>query len=309
VIRPLRIADVFAVLLITTAGAAAPSYDVNATEQWRAARETELRSPTGWLTVSGLYFLKPGANTIGRHPSRDVVLPGSSVPDDAGVIEYASSGDVTLRVQPGVRATIDKEPLSGPVVLAAAAGGERRQAPRVSIGDISLQVHRSGNRLAIRLRDPRSPLRTAFNGLRWYPVDASWNVSARFIRYDQPRVLPTQNILGDNTASVSPGEVEFTVNGTTTRLVAFGEGRRLSFVFSDATSGRDTYRLRFLSAEAPDAAGTVTLDFNRAYNPPCAFNPYTTCPLPLAQNRLRVAVTAGEQAYRPSRAQTSARPH
>ena len=290
-----------------TVAAAPPSYDAVATEKWRAERETELRSPMGWLTVAGLYFLKPGSNTIGSNPSRDVVLPASATADDVGVIEYAPTGEVTLRLRNGARATVDQEPASGSIVLSSPDERGRRQAPRVSIGAVSLQVHRSGSRVAIRLRDPESRLLKEFTGLRWHPVDPAWSVTAQFISYGKPRTLPTQNILGDNTESVSPGEVEFTINGTTTRLVAFGEGKRLSFVFSDATSGREAYRLRCLTADAPDARGNVTLDFNRADNPPCAFNPYTTCPIPLPENRLKVAIAAGEKAYHAAREQTAVR--
>lgn len=285
---------------------AEPRYDTAATEKWRAARETDLRSRTGWLTVSGLYFLKPGANSIGSDPASDVVLPPNT-PGQAGVIDYEPAARVTLTLRDGVPATLDGKPPTAPIALLS-ADAPRGPAPRVSIDGVSLQVHRSGDRLAIRLRDPNSALLKSFAGLRWFPIDASWSVQARFIPYDRPKRIPTQNILGDNTESVSPGEVEFTIGGVTTRLVAFGEGRRLSFVFSDATAGRDSYRLRFLSADAPDADGVVTLDFNRAYNPPCAFNPFTTCPVPIPQNRLKVAIAAGEKAYRASSTSTSTRP-
>src|SRR5690606_25177954 len=124
-----------------------------------------------------------------------------------------------------------------------------------------------------------------------FPIDATWAVTGRFIPYETPREVSGENILGDSTTTTSPGEVEFAIDGQTIRLLAYGSTEGLGFVLRDATANTETYPIRFLSAPGPDATGTVVLDFNRAYNPPCAFNPYTTCPVPPPQNRLDVAVT------------------
>lgn len=285
--------------------AAAPAYDAAATDAWRAERETELKAEDGWLTVAGLFFLRPGANTVGTDPSSDVLLPDGAGIATAGTIEFTPPRRVTLRLAEGVTAVVDDRQATGRIEFLPADRARKRAASRVDIGGVSLQVHRSGDRVAIRLRDPRSPLRTRFTRLDWFPVDPAWAVPARFVPFAEPKRIPTQNILGDNTVSVSPGEVELTLNGTTVRLLAFDAGEKLSFVISDATTGTDTYRLRFLSADKPDANGHLTVDFNRAHNPPCAFNPHTTCPLPVAQNRLKVPVTAGERLY-PGPSATSA---
>lgn len=287
------------VLLVSSAmpTATAPGYDATATTTWRAERETELKSETGWLTVAGLFFLRPGLNTVGTATASDVLLPENAGVAAAGTIEFTPPGKVVLRLANGATAVVNDRPATGAIEFLPADRKAKRQATRVAIGGVSLQVHHSGDRVAIRLRDPRSPIRSQFTGLRWFPVDDAWAVPARFIPFATPKRVPTQNILGDNTISVSPGEVELTVKGTTVRLLAFEADGRLSFVISDATADTDTYRLRFLSADKPAADGTLTVDFNRAYNPPCAFNPHTTCPLPVAQNRMTVPITAGERSY------------
>jgi uncharacterized protein len=267
-----------------------------ATEAWRAKQEASLRSPDGWLTVAGLFFLRPGVNTVGSDTSSDVVLPPGSGSADAGRLLLAD-GHVRYEAAAGVTANYNGQPVTTPVELRFSNAAEKRQADRVTIGRVVLHLHRSGDRLAIRLRDPQSELLTKFTGLRWFPLEERWRVNATFVPYDTPRKVPVQNVLGDVTESESPGEVAFTVDGQSFRLVAFKSGKGLSFVFRDATAASDTYRIRFLTADAPDAQGRVLLDFNRAYNPPCAYNPHTTCPLPVPQNRLKVAIPAGEKRY------------
>ena len=140
-------------------------------------------------------------------------------------------------------------------------------------------------------------MRTRFAGLRWYPIREQWRIEGRFLPYAETRLTPLENVLGDMVDEPTPGEVEFSVAGESLRLVAVDRGRRLFFLFRDATFGRDTYHMRYLYADKPDARGTVLLDFNRAYNPPCAFTPYASCSLPPEENRLPVAIEAGEKLY------------
>ncbi len=273
------------------------SYDSRATERWRTQAETDLRAPTGWLTVAGLFFLKPGANSIGADPANDIVLPADGgAPPEVGELRYEGAR-VFLRVKAGVAATINDRPIADRVELKLADAAQKRREDRVTIGRLTFHLHRSGERLAVRLRDPESPLLRTFTGRRWFPVDSSWAVQGRFVSYEQPRSLPVQNILGDSETSTSPGEVEISIAGNALRLIAFKSARGLSFVLRDGTAGRETYTTRFLSADAPGPNGEVVIDFNRAYNPPCAFNPHTTCPLPPPQNRLTVAIPAGEKLY------------
>jgi uncharacterized protein (DUF1684 family) len=272
-----------------------------AAEAWRAKQEQDLRAPDGWLAVAGLFFLKPGLNRVGADPASDVVLPEGAAPADAGVI-VLENGIARFEPRRGVAASLNAQPIGGPVELRPANSAGKRAADRVTVGRVAFHLHHSGPRLAIRLRDPGSALRTGFTGLRWFPLDERWRVNASFVAYDTPRRVEVQKVLGDVEASVSPGEAHFVVNGQAVRLVAFTAGNRLWFVFRDATAsagaaGPETYATRFLYADAPDAQGRVLLDFNRAYNPPCAYNPNTTCPLPVAQNRLKLAIPAGEKRY------------
>ena len=270
---------------------------VEQVQAWRAAREAELRKPDGWLSVAGLYFLREGVNSIGSNPAADLRLPSDTAPSDAGRLVYEGE---RVRFEPaaGVDAMLNDHAITGPVDLARADATASRPADRLVIGRISLQLHESGARLGVRLRDPESTYRRNFTGLRWFLIDAAWRVPGRLVPYDAPRQVEIQNVLGDVESLNSPGEVEVVVNGTTVRLIALQASRgRLWLIFSDTTAGALTYRIRFLYVEAPDAAGRVDVDFNRAYNPPCAFNPHTTCPLPPRQNRLTVAIKAGEQNY------------
>ena len=285
----MRIRSAFAVLLFSLLAAPATTASRSAaeTESWRAQRERDLKSDTGWLTVAGLAFLKPGPNTVGADRDSDVVLP-------PGAPRHA--GELT-REERAVWFT----PASGSGILLNGAPVEARvqlQArDRLVSGGVSFHLHQSGERVGIRIRDVNSPLRRTFKGLRWFPVRDAWTIEAQFVPYEQPRVTTVANVLGDYERLTVPGEVVFQAQGQEVRMQAAQSGKRLWLIFSDATATRETYRIRFLYADAPSPDGRVTLDFNRAYNPPCAYNPFTTCPVPPPQNRLKVAITAGERRY------------
>jgi uncharacterized protein len=282
-----------AIVLVLTAVfsgiiSASPARTASETEAWRAQREKDLKSDTGWLTVAGLVFLKPGANTVGADPNSDVRLPAAA-PKQAGTL-IRDPGGVWFEPQRGAGLMLNGAPLDARVQL--------KPQDRVGAGTVSFHLHESGDRLGVRIRDVNSELRRSFKGLRWFPVREEWIVDARFVPYDAPRAITVANVLGDFERLTVPGEVVFTVKGAEQRLQAAQAGRRLWFIFSDGRSGRDTYRIRFLYADAPGPDGHVTLDFNRAYNPPCAYNPFTTCPVPPPQNRLRIGIEAGERSYR-----------
>jgi uncharacterized protein (DUF1684 family) len=257
-------------------------------EKWRQAYEADLTSDNGWLTVSGLFWLHDGENRFGSDPLNDIVLP-APVPTDAGSFDF-HNGKTVVHVKPGVAATI-----RGAKVTTAEM--KHDSDDRLVIGDLTLYVHASGDRYAIRLKDKNSKLRKDFTGLKWFPVNEAYRVDARFVPYDKPKTVMIQNIMGDAGPEQIPGYVEFTLNGQTLRLDAEKEGSDLSFVLRDLTSGHETYgAARFLDTEL-GKDGHVVLDFNEAYNPPCAYNPYTTCPLPEPENRLRVRIEAGEKSY------------
>ena len=168
----------------------------------------------------------------------------------------------------------------------------------LELGRLSLHVIERGGRLGIRLKDRESPLRKAFTGLSWFPIDERYRVVARFVPYDPPKALKVPNVLGNVTPMPSPGRAEFTIDGKAVQLDGVLEepdATELFFIFRDQTSGHETYGAgRFLYADLPKD-GKLVLDFNKAYNPPCAFTPYATCPLPPPQNRLPVRIEAGRR--------------
>ena len=263
--------------------------------KWRQQREDELKGDNSWLTVAGLFFLNHGKNTFGSGPLNDIVLPADA-PAEAGVLEFDGS-KVTLRAMTPL--TVNGKPATTTELKPA---GEGKPADLVTMGSLTLFVHKSGDRLAMRLRDTNSAIRRGFTGLRWFPAKVSYKVTGTFEPYAQPKAVRVPNILGDLEPYTAPGVVSFAINGEPQKVEVYdagsGENRRFFIVFRDLTSGKETYpSARFLYADRPNAKGEVVLDFNKAYNPPCAFNPFTTCPLPSEQNRLRVRIEAGELDY------------
>jgi uncharacterized protein (DUF1684 family) len=278
---------VVVLLLITTGLSASPGRPAAETEAWRTQRERDLTSDTGWLTVAGLVFLRPGVNTIGSDRDSDVVLP-LPAPKHAGRL-VREGARVAFEPEAGGGLLLNGQPVTGRIEL--------KPQDRIVSGGVSFHLHESGERIGIRVRDVNSELRRSFKGLRWFPIRETWRIDARFVSYDAPREITVPNVLGDYERLTVPGEAVFAINGEQVRLQAARAGKQLWFIFSDGGSGHDTYRIRFLYADAPSPDGHVTLDFNRAYNPPCAYNPYTTCPVPPAQNRLHLAIKAGERIY------------
>ena len=267
-------------------------------EKWRQDYEADLKSDHGWLTISGLFWLHEGENKFGSDPTNDIVLP-DSVSADAGYFEF-HDGNTIEHIKPRVAATMNGKPVETAELLPDSRLGHTRPSDaRMMLGGLTLWVHASGDRYAIRLRDPNSALRREFHGLAWFPIDESYRVVARFVTYDQPKQVPIQNLAGDSLTLPISGYAVFTLHGQEFRLEAQTESDgSLSFVIRDLTSGKETYAAaRFLDADAPKD-GKVILDFNETYNPPCAYNPYTTCPLPPPDNRLHTRIEAGEKAYR-----------
>jgi uncharacterized protein (DUF1684 family) len=262
--------------------------------KFRAAREQTLKGDNGWLTVAGLYFLSPGDNRVGSDPGNDIVLDFPSVPPHIGVITMKGT-DVRIRAADGVELKINDRP----PVRESELHGSFDDKPRDTIhfGPVSFFVHYSGPRLALRVRDQASRLRTQFRGLRWFDVNPAFRISGTFTPYSEPRTVQIPNILGDLEPFTAVGTVSFALGGVAHTMEAWRSGQRLWFVFRDRTSGRETQSsARFLYTAAP-VNGGVVLDFNYAENPPCAYNPFTTCPLPPAQNRLPIAIDAGEKRY------------
>ncbi len=288
---------VFAIALVFTLAPISLSSDDNSyrqkLEKWRAEKEAELKSDNGWLSVAGLFWLKEGVNRFGTDASNEIVLPEGSAPAKAGEFEF-HAGKTTLRVENGVAATSGGKP----VTMIELKTDEKLLPDIINIGSLSLSVIKRGERYGVRVKDKNSKQRREFTGLRWFPVNESYRITATFVRYDKPKEIEIPNVLGDVNKMASPGYVTFKLDGKQYRLDPVLEGKdKLFFIFSDSTSGKATYGAgRFLYADLPEGE-TVVLDFNRAINPPCAFTPFATCPLPPRQNRLRVAIEAGELNY------------
>lgn len=262
-------------------------------EAWRAKRIEGLRRPDGWLTLAGLFWLEDGENRLGSDPSNRVILPAAA-PKFLGVI-LLSRGAVSVRANPGVGLTCDEKPVIAMPLQTDALG----EPTVLKHGTVSFYVIVRGKRFAVRVKDSQSPERLGFHGIDSYPIDRRWRLEARFEPYDPPKPIPIPNVLGTVENENSPGAVVFDFGGRSYRLDAVTESGtdELFLIFGDQTNGTQTYGAgRFLYAAAP-AGGKTAVDFNEAYNPPCAFTPYATCPLPPAQNRLPIRIEAGEKKY------------
>jgi uncharacterized protein (DUF1684 family) len=261
----------------------------------RERRLEHLRDPEGWLSLVGLTWLHDGDNPVGAGPEADVVLPGTDVPALVGTVAVRDGG-ASFTAAPGAGVTHDGEPLTGVLPLVDDVDGE----PTVlAVDTLRFHLIRRGDQLGIRVRDRAAPALATFRGLEYFPIDPAWRITARFERASG-RTIAVPDVIGLVLDEPSAGSVVFERDGLEQRLDALQDtdDGALFLVFGDATNGAETYRGgRFLYTDAPSADGTVVADFNLAYNPPCVFSAFATCPLPWAQNRLTVRIEAGERAY------------
>lgn len=261
-------------------------------EKWRAQQETDLKAKEGWLSVAGLFWLNEGFNTIGSDSGNQVVLP-EGAPARVGVLSRHGAY-VSLATAPKARVTIHGKSFDVADLKSDVAG----TPTQVKAGSIVFTIIQRGARVGVRVYDDKAKSRTGFTGLTWFPVEEKYRVNAKFIPYAQTRQIPITNVLGDTSMNDNPGYVEFTLDGQECHLEAQSEPGGLFINFADKTSGVTTYHAgRFLDAPMPKD-GHVVIDFNEAYNPPCAFTSFATCPLPPAANHLPIAIEAGEKAYR-----------
>ncbi len=284
-----------AVALLGSCGGADEPFDLAQYEadnmQWRAERLERLRGPTGYLNLAGLFWLEEGAVAIGSADSNDIVFPAAAAAH-VGDLEVTSEG-VMLTVVEGVEVFSD-----GNKVRAILIADDTTAAP-VSISHASMAwiIIKRDNRFALRLRDYEHPAIAAFPPIEYYPIDPELRVAAKLKRFPTPKILQVDTVIvGLGWQPESPGVVEFELDGQLMQLEAYASGDELFFVFGDRSSGRETYPAgRFLYADVPAEGETTVLDFNRAYNPPCAFNDFATCPVASPKNRLPIAIAAGEK--------------
>jgi len=263
-------------------------------EAWRAERLERLTAPDGWLTLAGLYWLEPGENRFGSATDGAIVLPDDAIPEIAGLLFLGPEGAVTAHAEEDAGVRINDTEFTTAEVRTDAEG-----APDVlTVGRITFYVIDRDGRLGVRVKDPLNEARADFSGIEYFPIDPSYRVNALFEPYDEPREVAIPTVLGQDTTMLATGILRFTIKGQEQTLEPyFGDpdDDQVFLLFRDATSGKTTYGAgRFLSANAPDDEGVTVLDFNLSYNPPCAFTPYATCPLPPPQDILTVPIEAGE---------------
>lgn len=265
-------------------------------EGWRAKRLAALTSDNGWLTLVGLSWLHPGTNRFGSAAGNEVVLPGVGIPPVAGLLDLAD-GVVTLRTSPESGALVNDAPAADQRLASDRSG----RPDVVRIGSLRFTVIERSGRLGVRVKDAGNPARTSFQGIGHFPVDLAYRVGAVFEPYPTPREVEVATAHGPAQRLLAGGVVRFRLGDRDCALEPFVSSprdREFFFVFRDATAGEETYGAgRFLDAEGPaPGSSALVLDFNRAYNPPCAFTPYATCPLPPPGNVLALRIEAGEKA-------------
>jgi Zn-dependent M28 family amino/carboxypeptidase/uncharacterized protein (DUF1684 family) len=262
-------------------------------DAWRAKHEADYTRE--YVPLAGLFFLKPGANTAGSARSADIVLPDRT-PASIGRFVYQQDQRVRFEPAPGAPVTLKGKAVTSPLDLHS--DDETTAFEELEMGDVAFWLHESGARRTIRIRDPQSGTARSFAGFHWFPVDEHYRVIGTFIKDPAPHQVKVASLTGDDQTYTTEGIVEFELEGERVRMRPMTtRPGRLYFIFRDGTSGHETYEAaRFLYADL-NPNGTTVLDFNQAYNPPCSFNPFTTCPLPPQENRLKIRIPVGEKAY------------
>jgi len=248
----------------------APEY-INEVNEWHQTRISRLKEETGWLNLVGLFWLKTGEHRFGSAKDNDIIFP--SGPEHIGSL-FLKDSTVTINVLPGVSVLNNNQPVN-----------------EMILSDDHTE--------AIRLRDLNAELLKTFRNINRFPVNVDWRIEAKFEKFDPPKKITIPDIIGTSEEENSPGAVVFTKDNQTYRMDALDAGgNRIWFIFADETSGNETYGAgRFLYTDKPDSNGIVILDFNQAYNPPCVFTRFATCPLPPKDNYLKLRITAGEKMW------------
>jgi uncharacterized protein len=265
-------------------------------ETWHQKRVDDLKGPKGWLNLVGLFWLNDGINTFGSGQKNNLVFPEGKIPERAGFF-LLKQNMVTVEPAPNVNITSDGKSIKSMIVY-------HPDSARAAVQEYeSLQwfIIKRDDKFGVRLRDFKSPGIQNFNGIERYPVDPAWRLEATFENAaDSSRTIDITNVLGQTTPQPSPGKLVFSIRGKEYRLDVLKEGRGEEYfvIVGDSTNTHETYGAgRYMYVKKPDATGKTIIDFNKAYNPPCAFTSFATCPLPPKQNVLTAAITAGEKNY------------
>jgi uncharacterized protein (DUF1684 family) len=275
---------------------AAASVFAHDEQAWREKRRSDLLKPEGWTSLIGLHWLDPGSHYIGSDGGNGIHL--SMGPGNLGMIEIAGK-QVRFVPDKATASTLDGQPLNQATTLRTDADPAGPSVIGFDGDKGHATVIERNDRYALRVKHAEAPSRVHFAGLDYWPADPAWKIQGKFIPHPDGRTIEVANVIGGMDAMANPGVVEFQRDGKTYRIEALDEGEGVLFlVFADRTNGHGSYGAgRFLDTPVPDAHGNVTLDFNQSRNPPCAFTAFATCPLPPPENRVDLAITAGEKAY------------
>lgn len=259
---------------------------------WRQKRIKGLQEPNSWLSLAGLFWLKEGENTIGSASDNDFVFPEKAAAKIGVLILEGDS--VYLKVTPGVEITYEGQPVK------EIGMAYKKEATTVYHQSLNWNVLRRNEKIGIRLRDTLSEVRQNFSHIENYPINQEWELVGNFVPFDPPRTLAVKNVLDMEIDQTIEGTIYFEKDGEMHSLITLDGGRPDQFfmIFADATTGDETYGGgRYLYIPRPTAKGKTIIDFNKAYNPPCVFTPFATCLLPPSENRLDLAIRAGEKNY------------
>lgn len=281
------------VALLSFTSGTDPKY-VEEIKNWQKQRVESLKKEDGWLNLAGLYWLRPGVNSFGAEKGNQIVFPQDKSAAKLGNL-ILENDEVWVEAEPGADLWQGDQQVSEKLRIFATGS----PALVLKHGSLRWFIIKRGDKYGIRLRDLEHPNLTNFKGLETYPIDSKWKVEAKFEPATEERKIFITDVLGQTSMQRSSGTLVFTLKGKTYRLDPIDEGDEFFILFGDKTNQKHTYQSgRFLYAKKPAAGGTtVTLDFNKAYNPPCAFTEFATCPLPPEQNNLGVAIQAGEKRY------------
>lgn len=268
-----------------------PEY-ISEIEQWKSKRIENLKKETGWLNLVGLYWLIEGENTFGSASNNDLVFPEFAPKLIGRFIKKDSV--ITLKVENGIDIKSNDKIISEIELNSDMTGN-----PTIlEWNSLKWFLIKRGDKFGIRLRDLNADLVQNFPGINSFTINEDWKINAKFVPFDTPKKIAIPTIIGTIEEEISYGKLVFIIEDKEYSLIPTSANERLFIVFADLTSGEETYGAgRFLYVEKPDSNNNVIVDFNKAYNPPCAFTKYATCPLPPDENKLKVRITAGEKNF------------
>jgi uncharacterized protein len=269
------------------------AFYIQSIKNWHKQRIENLKKENGWLNLTGLYWLKSGKNTFGSDNSNDIIFPKDKAPAFIGTFNL-SKNSVIVKINNGINVTNNGKSVTEMILKSDITD----QPTVLAYGSLRWFVIQRSEKVGIRLRDLNAPLLKEFHDINTFPIDEAYKVEAKLIPYNPLKIITISSIIGTKEEDTVKDGLQFQLKGQTFTLDPITEGDEYFIIFADVTSGNETYGAgRFLYAAIPDSSRKTILDFNKAYNPPCSFTNYATCPLPPKQNYISIKITAGEKTY------------